>query len=179
MEFKEINEEVLYTTGGIVVLEQNDMNFLKEKAAGIQRKRIRFCAHNDTEDSPQEMFIVHTSDTYVRPHKHLDKAESLYILEGRADLIFFDDEARITDVYELGDYHSGKRFYCRIPEPYYHSLLIYSDFIIFHEVTKGPFVRTNSVFAPWSPADGDFLAVREFLIDIRARLHELKETQLR
>ena len=39
------------------------------------------------------MFVVYTSSTYMRPNKH-PKEESLHILKGYADFVFFDQEVK-------------------------------------------------------------------------------------
>jgi cupin fold WbuC family metalloprotein len=97
------------------------------------------------------MFIVHTRSTYVRPHKHLGKSESFHVLEGRADVVIFDDEGHIVEVIQTGDYGSRFPFYYRLSTPLFHTLLIRSAFLLFHESTGGPFVRSDTQFAPWSP----------------------------
>ena len=38
------------------------------------------------------MLIVHSKSTYVKPHKHLNKEETMMILAGSADYIIFDKE---------------------------------------------------------------------------------------
>lgn len=160
---KQVSEEVLFAEDSTVVVGHGEIDLLKGKAEFTQRKRMRLCAHQDVEDKLHEMFIVHTSDTYVRPHKHLNKAESLHIIEGLVDLVLFDDEGNITGAVQLGDYSSGKRFYHRTSGPCYHTLLIKSDVVVFHEATTGPFLRADSVFAPWSPEESDSGAVEEFV----------------
>jgi cupin fold WbuC family metalloprotein len=109
------------------------------------------------------MLIVHTRETYVRPHKHPGKSESFHLIEGEVDIVFFDNEGKMTDVIAMGDYSSGKTFYYRIATPIYHTLLIRSDVIVFHEATNGPFRPQEMVFAPWEPDPTDSLAVSEFI----------------
>ena len=74
------------------------------------RSRIRLCAHPDVNDTLHEMLIVHEKGTYVRPHKHLNKTESVHIIEGSVDVVIFDDDGNITDVIQMGDYKSGRNF---------------------------------------------------------------------
>ena len=81
------------------------------------------------------MFLVQTRETYIRPHKHLKRAESFHVLEGQADILVFSDEGMLTDVIPMGDYASGKQFYYRMHEPLFHSALIRSDYLVFHEST--------------------------------------------
>lgn len=163
MNIKQINEEVFIAEDRIVRVGHQDIEFFKEKSKHNQRKRIRLCAHRDVEDKVHEMLIIHTRDTYVRPHKHLNKSESFHIIEGSANVVIFDDDGNITEVIQMGDYSSGHKFYYRISDPYYHTLNITSELLVFHETTKGPFRRADTIVAPWSPEEGDGAAVKQFM----------------
>ncbi len=163
MRTKPFNSEVLYPDDPIVKVAERDVAWLKTQAGQNERKRIRLCAHNSVDDSLHEMLIVHTHDTYVRPHKHLNKSESFHVIEGRVDIVLFDNDSNITDLIHMGDYGSGHYFYNRIADSRYHTLLIHSDVLVFHETTNGPFVRSQTIFAPWSPNENDTEAVRKFV----------------
>ena len=166
MKLREISEEVLYADEPIVRIDKIALEDLKNRAKKNKRKRIRICSHSGIDDKVHEMLIVHTQDTYVRPHKHLGKSESFHIVEGLGNVIIFSDEGVIRDVVELGDSASGKNFYFRINQPYYHTLQIISEFIIFHETTSGPFNRSDTVFPAWAPDDFNVKAVKAFMLDL-------------
>ena len=163
MQVKKINKEVLYAVDRFIKVGYKDIKLLKVKSLDNDRKRIRLCTHKDVEDNLHEMFIVHAQGTYVRPHKHLNKAESLHIIEGLIDLIIFDDEGNILEVVRMGDYSSGGEFYHRISDSCYHTMLIRSEFLVFHEVTNGPFKRSDTVFPRWAPDETDSTAIKEFM----------------
>ena len=107
--------------------------------------------HNNKNDTSHEMFIVHLKECYVRPHKHTDKVESMTVVEGEADALFFDDKGNITNKIQLGEFSSGKNFYYRIDKDIYHMLIIKSDYFVFQENTLGPFKENTVVFPSWSP----------------------------
>ena len=155
MRIKVYNPEVLYSEDGIVKIRRQDMEQLERKAQENDRQRIRLCAHKDVNDRLHEMFIIHARDTYVRPHKHLNKSESFHVIEGAVDVVFFDEEGGLSDVVRMGDYSSGRFFYYRIAQPLYHTLRITSEILVFHETTSGPFNRSEMVFAPWAPEEGE------------------------
>ena len=162
MQVKYLNEEVLYTEQEFVSLSSFDMDFLKKKAVKNRRKRIRLCAHKNLQEAVHEMIIVHTNDAYVRPHKHLRRCESFHVIEGIADVIIYDDKGNPLETIKIGDYNSGRNFYCRIPQAYFHSLIIRSDFLVFHETTQGPFDKTDTVFASWAPSEEDSIQIEAF-----------------
>jgi len=163
IKMKKFNDEVFYADEDVIQIGKEDIEFLKQKALSNPRKRCRLCTHKDVNDLIHEMIIVHTKDTYVRPHKHADKVEAFHIIEGSADVVVFDDKGKITRVIAMGDYSSGRKFYYRIDKAYYHTLLIKSDVIVFHEVTSGPFRKEDTLFAPWSPEDTDQEGIKKFI----------------
>ena len=169
MNAVELNEEVLFTRDPITKVSASDIALLKTKASQNRRKRVRLCAHRSTSDRMHEMLIVHAKGTYVRPHKHINKAESVHVIEGAMTVVFFDDSGNVLEVVRLGEHASGRPFFYRLSESYYHTVIPTSDVVVFHEATSGPFDRKDNVPAPWSPAEDDERAMEKYM----ARLHEL------
>jgi cupin fold WbuC family metalloprotein len=163
MQFKEITSEVLVANGPLAQVGRADIELLKKKAAANPRRRVRICAHRENADRIHEMLIVLVGDCYIRPHKHFGKSESLHLIEGSASAVFFDDTGAVTEVAPLGDYSSGHPFYYRLEVPRFHTLLIHSDFLVFHETTNGPFNRADTAFAPWSPEETDLAGRQRFM----------------
>jgi len=170
LRVEELNDEVLVAVDPIAKIGRAEIQLLKERALRNPRQRIRICAHKSTDDPLHEMLIVHTKDTYVRPHKHIHKSESFHVVEGVVDVIVLDEIGKVVEVIEMGDYVSGRRFYYRIDAPAYHTLIIRSDVLVFHETTNGPFRREDAVFASWSPADGDLEGRRAFQAQLLEQL---------
>jgi hypothetical protein len=56
----------------------------------------------------------------------------------------------------MGDLKSNSYFFYRINKNIYHSLLIKSPELIFHETTQGTFKKKNTIFAKWSPKKNYF-----------------------
>ena len=174
LRVEQLNEEVLVAVDPIAKISRAEIQLLKQRALRNSRQRIRVCAHKSTDDPLHEMLIVHTKDTYVRPHKHINKSESFHVIEGIVDVIVFDETGKVVEVIEMGDYVSGRRFYYRIDTPAYHTLIIRSDVLVFHETTNGPFRREDTVFASWAPEDSDLEGRRAF----QTRLLEQLKTRL-
>ena len=163
MSLKKINDEVYYAEDDIVKIGKSDIDSLIIKAASNERKRARICTHQDISDAVHEMLIVHTKGNYVRPHKHNNKSESWHIIKGMADVVLFDDAGNITEIIPMGDHSTSKRFYYRVHNPIYHSMLIRSEHFVFHEVTSGPFYKNDTIFAPWSPDENEFEMAEKFM----------------
>ncbi|EKD26221.1 MAG: hypothetical protein ACD_79C01302G0002 [uncultured bacterium] len=147
------NEEVFYPGSSIVKINKKDLILLKDKSMFNKRNRIRFCAHKDINDIIHEMFIIHVKGAYIRPHKHLNKIESFHIIQGEADVLIFDDNGNVIEVISMGDINTGKYFYYRLPDSIYHTLIIKSDFLFFHETTNGPFNKLKTQFPEWAPEE--------------------------
>ncbi len=157
------SDEVLYAEDSLVSVTHGDMEWLKKKAGINPRHRIRLCSHPDFMDRLHEMLIVHKKDVCVPPHKHPEKSESIHIVEGLVDIITFNDDGSISQVLPLGEYGSGRVFYCRMNTSVYHTLLIHSEILAFHEITNGPFQKGDTLFAPWSPDISDPESCRRYL----------------
>ncbi|MCK9630289.1 MAG: WbuC family cupin fold metalloprotein [Methanoregula sp.] len=163
MNYSKFNDEVLFAIDPVVKISKEDITHLKQLAERTTRKRSRLCAHKDIRSPLHEMLIVHKQDTYVRPHKHLGKSESFHLIDGEVLLLLFEDNGNLREVIQMGDYNSGKIFYYRIDNPIFHSIVIKSESTVFHESTKGPFIRENTIFADWAPEEGDEKGIFQFM----------------
>lgn len=156
------NDEVLYSTSHVVTASSEDISALKALSAKNPRKRCRLCAHPDSHNPLHDMLIVHGKDAYVRPHKHIGKSETLHVIEGTALMLIFDDMGHITRSAQLGELSSNNIFFYRMPEGVFHSLIITSEWFVFHESTTGPFDSTKTEFPDWGPNNDDDEAITTY-----------------
>jgi len=163
MKYKEINEAVLYNQEKVCTLNYDDLLHLQEKGLGTAEQRTRLCVHDSPDASIHEMFIVHTDDTYVRPHKHKSRAESFEVLKGEASLLLLDDFGEIEDIIELGELLTNKTFFFKMPAGAWHMLIIHSQVLIFKEVTQGPFDSSDCVFPDWAPPGRNCTQVEKYM----------------
>jgi cupin fold WbuC family metalloprotein len=164
------NAEVMYSHVPIITVDRGGVNELLLLASQNQRKRVRLCAHKSSAHNLHEMIIVHEKSAYVRPHRHVGKIESMHIISGTVDVIIFDDHGNITRVIEMGEFSSGKSFYYRMDTPLFHTLLIRSEVLVFHETTNGPFNRSDATFAPWSPDGSDINAINIYMTNLNDKV---------
>ena len=166
LAFQKVSDEVFLATSDIVRFDQHAVAFIKEKATTNNRGRARICAHRGNEDSLHEMLIAIRSDSYIHPHRHLNKTESFHLVEGKADVVIFNESGEIIDVVSLSpDAH----FYYRLNAPLYHTVLVHSPVLIIHEITNGPFDALASDFASFAPAEGESMAA-EYIESLKQRL---------
>ena len=166
------NGEVYHSKENFFSISKEDIDKLINLAKKTSRNRVRFCSHSSDQESLHEMFIVHPKDAYVRPHKHLNKIESMLVIDGEVDYIMFDDNGEIDEVVKMGDYKSKNFFYQTIRKDKFHTLVIKSDWLVFLEITQGPFKKEDTLFADWSPRETESNKVKKFMMKISEGLNE-------
>jgi cupin fold WbuC family metalloprotein len=162
------NPEVYYSDDAIVTADDATIAELKRIAAENPRLRSRLCTHPDPSASLHEMLIVHHRDAYVRPHKHFGKPESFHVIEGTARVVIFENDGQIRDVLDMAPYGQGGLCYYRMPEQVFHTILISSEWLVFHETTAGPFDPARTAFPDWAPDGSDEGAVKSYMAAIEA-----------
>ena len=170
MNLVKVTDEVFYAKDSPITFGVAEISFLKNAAKKSVRQRARICTHSSPDSLIHEMFIGITSRSYIRPHKHLTKTESFFVIEGEVDIIMLDDLGNIVAVTELGESGGTKSSYFKMVEHLFHTLILRSEFLILHEVTNGPFIPNESISAPFAPpeltdAEGD-----KYLADLKEKL---------
>jgi cupin fold WbuC family metalloprotein len=155
--------EVIHSDGGFLAVDTLTITLLKDKAWETPRRRSRLCFHATPEAAQQEMLIVMHRSSYVRPHRHIGKVETLHIVEGRCDAILFDPEGTVTDVVAMSPAADGGCFFYRMPERVFHTLIFQSEWVVFVETTIGPFDRAMTEAAGWAPLETDASAGHRYL----------------
>ncbi len=156
---------VFHNQENILEVGEDWLGRLKKEAALSPRQRARLCLHRSEDDSVQEMLIVFCRGALVRPHRSLQKSESLHIVEGELRMLIFDDDGNVTQRIDMGPRGSGKAFICRLSSSPFYTYIPLSEFVAIHETTRGPFVSSETVFPKWAPAEDREL--RAFIERIR------------
>jgi cupin fold WbuC family metalloprotein len=177
VSIKELSPEVLIAEGPLVNVGAETISLLVERAKMAPRLRVRLCAHPDDQDPLHEMIIVMAEGTYIRPHRHTNKSESMHIIHGFADIVRFSEEGDIDQIIQLGSFESGQTFFQRVSDSRYHTLMLRSAYVVVHETTNGPFQAGQAQFAPWSPDENDS-SKEDFINRLKLRCDEFKAGKL-
>jgi cupin fold WbuC family metalloprotein len=177
VNLRKVNDEVFVALDAIVKFGDEEIAFLKRTALASPRQRARICAHRTNEDALHEMIIAISAASYIHPHRHIGKSESFHIVEGEVDVAVFDEVGKVVDVIELGATGSGRRFYYRLSESAFHTLLIRSDCLVVHEVTNGPFAKDRTVLAPFAPPEEQQEAARDYMKRVARQVAEFRKTR--
>jgi len=161
-----ISEEAFQCADRLVYIRRSDIERLKAEVPLTRRKRIRILIHPNTDHTLHEMLVVYTKATYVKPNLHIGKDESLHIVEGEADFVFFDDRGDVIKVVQLSATDRTKDFFIRVPQGVFHTIVMRSAMLVIHEATPGPFLLADTVWAPWAPSDANSQACESFASDL-------------
>jgi cupin fold WbuC family metalloprotein len=107
--------------------------------------------------------------TYVRPHRHIGKVETLAIVEGECEAVLFNNAGDLIDVISMSAPELGDNFFYRMPEGLFHSLIFRSEWLVFIETTIGPFDRLQTELASWAPPETDPAAGHAYLASLCKR----------
>ena len=143
--------DVYSAPGPIASIGQKEIEYLRSELKGNVKGRVRINLHPDNTDTLHEMFIAIRPDSYIRPHKHPNKSEAFHIVYGEVDIVIFKDCGSIQQIVPLAAGSSSKAFYYRMSKPFFHTLIIKSDVLVLHEITNGPFVEQETIFANFAP----------------------------
>lgn len=137
----------------IKVYTSNQLDQLKDEAAGAQRRRSHLNVHAGPDANVQRLFIATQPDTYMRPHRHPEehKWEFFIVLQGKIDLLVFDDAGKLQQRIEM----SGEQTRAvEVPPGTYHAYVCMQANTLALEVKEGAYLPTREQdFAAWSPAE--------------------------
>lgn len=177
LSLRKLSPEAYQAEGPVIHLGQAECDFLDLAVAQSERRRSRILCHKDVNAALHEMVVKYSPATYVRVNRHAQD-ESLYVVDGFLDLVFFDDNQQITDLVRLGHQHSGLAFYARVPAGRWHTVLMRSDTLLF-EATPGPFVPAHTEYARWCPPESDVVKVKEWTTALKQRVEVFAKGRLR
>ncbi|MDC0453482.1 WbuC family cupin fold metalloprotein [Alphaproteobacteria bacterium] len=134
----------LYIKESIFTLDSKKIEFLKKKALESNNKRFRFCLHQNNNDNVNEMIIAAHISTIIEPHRHpINKPESYYIIEGSLRVNIFNDNRQVIQIINLYSDKYPKMY--RIMGKIWHQPVPISEWVIYHEVYTGPFIKELDV----------------------------------
>ena len=140
--------------------------FLRSVAGRTQRKRSRICFHPDPSAPAHEMLIAMHRSSYVQPHRHVTRPETLTALEGKATALLFDEVGAVTNRLAMGPYESNCTFFYRMPAGVFHTIHFETEWFIYLETTLGPFNPAESEVAPWAPEEANSDAGHVYLASL-------------
>ncbi|MBI2480932.1 MAG: cupin fold metalloprotein, WbuC family, partial [Planctomycetia bacterium] len=62
--------------------------------------------------------------------------------------------------------------FVRLAPQVFHTLIVRSEYLMFHETTRGPFRREDTVFADWAPAESEADLARQYVTELDQSISE-------
>ena len=120
------------------------LNFLKKYYKKFKLD-VRICLHKNSLSNHHDMIILQQKKGHYKPHKHLKKGETYHIIEGSMFCILFNEKGRITKKCLI-----KKNEVFRTPINVFHTMKPKSEYVIYHESKRGPFLKNkDSIFPRW------------------------------
>ncbi len=98
------------------------------EAAASPRLRMNYDLRDSAEDGSQRMLNALLPGTRVPIHRHSNSSESLVVLCGSMDEIFYDERGNETERIHFGP--SSDNYGCQIPKGVWHSLEVFEPTVI-------------------------------------------------
>lgn len=116
------------------------------------QKNARICLHSGPEATFHDMVTLEYATGYARPHRHVDKGETVHIIEGQTLFVVFDDQGKVTNHALLGD---RATLVFRVGVGQWHAVIPVTPYAIYHESKLGPFLANDSIYPAWAPDGSD------------------------
>ena len=149
---------------------KQDIAHFKRMALKSPRNRYRLCLHSDQTHQTQEMIICLKGFNYFHPHFHPgNRSESYHMIEGLLNVYLLDEKGGLIETIRLGapgtaEVESGSRdFMYRLYAPIYHLMIPRSEWIVYHEITTGPWNDEAVYYAPFAPVGDEREDVKKFV----------------
>lgn len=141
---------------------------ITQKAKESSRKRF---AHplRRPEDPVQIILNAIEPESYLRPHRHPDKSETRFIIQGKVAVVSFNDQGEIVKAAIMDE--TGHNFAVDTPPGVYDMLISLEVGFVVLAVTQGPYrEETHKQLAPWAPAEENYEAGQLYLQSIREQI---------
>ena len=140
----------------MIIINDAFINPVIAKANVSPRRRMNYNFHPQLDDPLQRMLNCLEPDTYIQPHKHEnpDKVEAFILLKGKALVVEFDNDGRVTShaLLEAGTGAYGAEIAPRI----FHCIIALETGSVVYEVKNGPYSPLDDKnFASWAPKEGE------------------------
>src|SRR5580698_1611995 len=149
---------VFRNIGPIIEVDDATIAMLIEASATEPKRRARLNLHNSDADLLHEMIIAFRKDSLNMPHRHVGKSESMHVMRGRVDIVFFDDVGKQSRRVRLSanEGWNPNPSVFRMAAPLWHTVIPVDDVVVVHETTNGPFIPGKNIeIPPWAPQESE------------------------
>lgn len=128
-----------------IKIDKTYYSFLKNFSFLNNHSDVRICMHFHPKENQHDMIILQGKNSNFYPHKHLHKGDTVHVIQGKLGVYIYSENGRVVSKNIL-----KKDEIFRTKKNEYHLVFPVSQFVIYHENKKGPFLKNrDSIFAKW------------------------------
>jgi len=158
------------------VFSSDYINKLVIEARNNQRLRKNRNIHSSFDEPCQRLFNAIEPDSYIRPHRHLDRDELLIAIQGLMAVIRFEDDGDIRGVELIGPGFIDHNISIGVEifPGEWHTVLSLECGSVLLEVKEGPFNPNQpKEHAKWAPCEGSESA-KDYQTYLIRKIHDMK-----
>jgi len=110
----------------------------------LDKTDLRLSLHSSPKERHHDMIILQRKNYKCPVHKHLSNGETIHIIKGSLAILVFNKKKKLINKIVL---NKKNRLIYRIRTTFYHTVQIKSNYAIYHESKRGPFLRKETIFA--------------------------------
>lgn len=126
-----------------MTIDKKLINELYDKAVVNPRLRINYDLRNSELDLSQRMLNAMMPGTKVDIHRHPNSSESVIIICGSIDEVYYDDKGNEIDRIHLNPEYA--QFGCQVPKGVWHAIEVFEPSLIF-EAKDGMYGQDGTEF---------------------------------
>lgn len=123
----------------MVLINHQLFKDLHQQAQASPRLRMNHNFHDSLEEKVQRLLNALEPGTVIPIHRHRDTAETYIVLEGKMNIIFFNDDKSVLEKRLLS---SDGNMGVHVPKGQWHTIEVLEPSVIF-EVKEGPYQPLN------------------------------------
>ena len=120
-----------------MIIDNQLLDSVSNQAKNNERLRMNFNLHDSLDAKAQRLLNALEVGTVLPIHRHQHAAETYILLRGRINVMFYNDEGKEVERYELQP--NEGRYGVHIPQGQWHTLEVLDSSVIF-EVKDGPYM---------------------------------------
>ena len=129
---------------GVTSIDGDFIISLSEKAKKSQRKRVVHELHASHQSPCQRILNAIEPESYIRPHRHVDRDEYFTCLSGCLICIFFTEDGQIEDVVDISVHSDVASIIVGVEIARWHTVLSLKSGSVLFETKDGPFIPALS-----------------------------------
>jgi cupin fold WbuC family metalloprotein len=137
-------EGVLQASGRMALsIDQQAIQDVIDLAYVSPKKRARIVMHENDDSPMQEMLICMLRETELPIHKHLNKEESYFLIQGEMVITLYGDGKHGPEWFDELILNKESP-YARVKAGAWHHPKIKSDYVVILETTQGPWRKEDT-----------------------------------